>query len=84
MSRQHHHHQSSQAARAKRGHAPQRSLLYTRQQTAELLSCSVMTVIRLEARGVLKGLRLNLDSDKGRVYHRADDVHALAGKGAAS
>jgi hypothetical protein len=60
--------------------APLPALLYTRQQVAELLSCSVMTVMRMEMRGVLQGLRLTPGTDKARVYFRASDVHALVEK----
>jgi hypothetical protein len=66
-----------------KGHVPLRVLLYTRQQVADLLSCSVMTVIRMEQRGVLQGLRLN-PTDKARVYFRASDVHTLVDKEASN
>jgi hypothetical protein len=53
-------------------------LLYTRKQSAALLSCSVMTVMRLEAAGALRRVRLPPGSTTGKVYNRASDVHALA------
>ena len=60
---------------------PQPALLYTRAQAAHLLSCSVATLIRAEARSDLPAVRLN-PKGNGKVYYSAADVHALAKGGA--
>ena len=52
-------------------------LLVTRQQTAKLLACSVMTVQRLEWAGRLKPVRL-LPGPTTKIYYRLRDVHRLA------
>ena len=52
-------------------------LLYTREQTAELLGgVSISTIRRLEREKRLKPIRLSL-SPTGQVFHQASDVHAL-------
>jgi hypothetical protein len=49
-------------------------LLYSREQTAEVLGgISISSVIRLERDGRLAKVRL-----RGAVFHRCEDVHALA------
>ena len=60
---------------------PQPALLYTRAQAAHLLACSIATLIRAEARGDLRAVRLN-PTGNGKVYYSAADVHALAKGGA--
>jgi hypothetical protein len=70
-------------ARVKVKHPPeleQGALLYTRQQTARLLNCSIMTVMRLEQRGALKPIKLS-PGPMSKTYHRAKDVHALVEQG---
>jgi hypothetical protein len=53
-------------------------LLYSREQTAEALGgISIMTVIRMERRGILPRVRL-LGSPNGKVFHPAEAVHAIA------
>jgi hypothetical protein len=70
-------------ARIKVKHPPeleQDALLYTRQQTARLLSCSIMTVMRLEQRGVLDLVKLS-PGPAAKGYNKARQVHALAEQG---
>ena len=59
----------------------QQRLLYTRAQAAQLLACSIATLIRAEARGDLHAVRLNPKSN-AKVFYRAADVYALAESGA--
>jgi hypothetical protein len=54
--------------------APQ--LLQKRQDTARQLSCSTMTIVRLEAAGKLRAIKLS-DSPKARVFHLCDEVRQL-------
>ena len=56
----------------------QAPLVYSRDQTAQLLNVSEMTVRRLEERGILKPVRLN-PVFGAKVFHRAADIHALIG-----
>jgi hypothetical protein len=65
-----------------RGPAPKREpvapLLYDRKRTAELLGgCSQSTLIALEEIGRLDPVKLHT-SQNGKVYYRAEQVHALA------
>lgn len=55
-------------------------LLYTRSQTAQALGTSVVTVTRMEQRGLLPPIRLN-SSPKSMVFYRAEDVRKLAQTG---
>lgn len=59
----------------------QQRLLYTRTQAAQLLACSIATLIRAEVRGDLHAVRLNPKSN-AKVFYRAADVYALAESGA--
>ena len=52
-----------------------------RTQAAHLLACSIATLIRAQARGDLRAVRLN-PTGNGKVYYSAADVHALAKGGA--
>lgn len=56
---------------------PAPALLYTRTQAARLLACSPATLIRAEARGDLRAVRLNPTANS-RAYYRASDIQALA------
>ena len=51
------------------------ALLYSRKMTARALSCSIMTVIRLEAAGRLRRVRL---LPNGQIHHPIADVQAIA------
>jgi Helix-turn-helix domain len=55
----------------------QRPLLYTRQQVARMLNCSVMTVQRMEQDGRLRSFKLMPDVENARVYIKASDIYAL-------
>ena len=55
-----------------------RRLLFTRQQTSEVLSCSIPTVIRLENAGRLDKVRLDPNKPTSEVRHRVEQVEALA------
>jgi hypothetical protein len=57
---------------------PVRRLLYTRTQTAEILACSIPTVIRLENAGRLTKVRLTPNNANAQVRHPVEQVHALA------
>lgn len=58
-------------------------LLFSRKQTAQALGgISIATVQRLEKAGKLTKVRL-AGVENGAVFHRADEVHALAGGDAA-
>ena len=53
-------------------------LLYSRAQTARALGdISIATVQRMEARGLLEKVRV-AGTPKGAVFHRAEQVRALA------
>ena len=52
-----------------------RKLLYTREQSADALSVSISTVIRLEREGRLSKVRLRGES--GRVHNPVAEVEAL-------
>ena len=54
-------------------------LLVSRKDAAALLGgCSVMTLIRMEARGELQPIRLNRTAKAGQVFYRYDDIAHLA------
>lgn len=55
-------------------------LLYTRQQVARMLNCSVMTVQRMQWDGRLPTFKLMPGAENARVYIKASDVHALIEK----
>jgi len=61
-------------------------LLYSRAQTARALgSVSIATVQRMEKRGLLNIVRIaGTPKGKGAVFHRAEQVRALAKGGEAS
>jgi hypothetical protein len=65
-------------SRAELAEADERPLLYSRDQTGRLLNVSVATVKRLEAQGLLTPIRLNKRSATGKVFHRRNEVFALA------
>jgi hypothetical protein len=72
------HEQTRRAQQREQSLAAIEPLLYSRRQTARVLgNISVATIQRLEARGVLDKIRL-AGSPNGAVYHRAEQVHALA------
>jgi hypothetical protein len=55
-------------------------LLYTRQQTADVLGgISLATIFRLEKEGVLKKVRL-MPGKSSQVFHVAADVNALVAR----
>jgi hypothetical protein len=54
-------------------------LLLTRRQVAELLSLSVMSVIRLEQQGRLQPIKLT-HAQNAKTYYRAADVYAMVGE----
>jgi hypothetical protein len=62
--------------RAQRSPPSSRQLLCTRKDAAELLRCSVSTVVRLEHQGTLKPLRLTR-SPSSQIYLRMEDILAL-------
>jgi hypothetical protein len=66
-----------------REHTPLPPLCYTRQQVADLLSCSVMTVMRLEAAGELESFGLTPGTDNSRKRITANSVHGLIARRAA-
>lgn len=70
--------QQTSAASSSLAHNLQpQQLLVTRTQAAQLLACSVATVIRLEANGDLPAVRINRKPNS-KVYYRRSDVWALA------
>jgi len=64
--------------RAELVEADERPLLYSRDQTGRLLNVSVATVRRLERQGLLTPIRLNKRSSTAKVFHRCNEVFALA------
>ena len=54
------------------------ALLYTRQHSRRVLSCSLTTIIRFEDAGLLDAIKLNPESPNAKTYHRASQVQALA------
>ncbi len=67
-----------QSRRAQQSLTTIERLLYSRAQTAHALGgISIATVMRMEARGLLDKIRL-AGSPKGAVFHRVEQVHALA------
>jgi hypothetical protein len=57
---------------------PDPQLLYSRAQAARLLgNVCVMTVVRLEKRGLLTPVRLDRRSKSGQVFYRHSDLIAL-------
>lgn len=58
------------------------ALLVTRAQAARLLSCSTSTIVRLEAAGRLKAVKLT-NSENGLAFYRVEDVRRLASGGEA-
>ena len=56
-----------------------RRLLYARGQTAEVLGgISLSTVIRLEREGRITPIKLLKDRPGAQVFHRVEEVEALA------
>jgi hypothetical protein len=54
-------------------------LLHTRQQACRMLGgISVSTLIRLEAMGELRAIKLNKQSKSAQTFYRHDDLVALA------
>ena len=59
--------------------SPVRRLLYSREQTAEVLGgISISSIIRLEREGVLTPIKLHKDRPCSQVFHRVEEVEALA------
>jgi hypothetical protein len=52
-------------------------LLFSRAETARLLSRSIASVIRMEQAGLLEVVKFS-ESPHARAYYRADQVRALA------
>jgi hypothetical protein len=69
--------QSRRAQQREQALAAVQRLLYSRAQTARALGASVRTVQRMEQRGLLDQVRL-AGSPNGMVYHRVEQVVALA------
>ena len=62
-------------------HAPdEAALLWPRQHSCRVLSCSMATIIRLEEAGKLDKIKLDPTSPNGMTYHRPAQVRALAGE----
>ena len=57
-------------------------LLVSRRRAAELLGCSIATVIRLEKSGILLRVRLNKNAPSGKAYYRLGDIMGLVQAGA--
>jgi len=57
--------------------APAERLLYSRRMAADLLSSNIATIVRLEADGFLKPIRLSR-KERGRVFYTAESVRKLA------
>jgi hypothetical protein len=64
-----------------RNNPPRPQLLQSRYETARQLGCSVWTVIRMENRGRLTGIKL---VPKGRGYNIISEVEALLSNGEAA
>ena len=57
----------------------EQQLLYSREQARRALGgVSIATLQRLEARGLLKPVRLNKGSPTAKVFYRVSDLAALA------
>jgi hypothetical protein len=68
--------------RSERNAAAPGQLLYSRAQARQMLGgISIATLQRLEARGLLKPVRLNRVSATAKVFYRTCDLEALAGGG---
>ena len=70
----------SRSSKPRKSHPPRPALaplLFSRGDTAELLRCSVATVRRMEARGLLDPMRPGGPGTP--VRYRSTQVHALAG-----
>jgi hypothetical protein len=65
---------------ASRQHPPRPQLLQSRYETARQLGCSVWTVIRMEHRGRLTGVKL---MPNGRGYNIIAEVESLLANGEA-
>ena len=53
-------------------------LLFSREQVAHLLNCSVATVQRLEKKHLLDPIKLDKECPTGKTHYQRDQVHALA------
>jgi hypothetical protein len=54
------------------------TLLYTRRQASTMLNVSISTLLRLEASGQLRGIKLTKGTANAMVYYPAADLIALA------
>jgi hypothetical protein len=54
------------------------ALLYTRKQASQMLNVSIATLLRLEAAGTLKGIKLTKGKASAMVYYPAADLISLA------
>jgi hypothetical protein len=52
--------------------------LCTRRQAAHLLGVSIATLIRMEAAGTLRPIKLNREAPAAMVHYRRDDLLLLA------
>jgi hypothetical protein len=53
------------------------TLLYTRRQAAEMLNCSVASLIRMENSGQLRAIKLNKQKRSAATYYAASDLQLL-------
>jgi hypothetical protein len=53
-------------------------LLHDRKGAAWLLSCSIMTLIRLEERGVLRPMKLTPGCDNSKTFYTDENIQAVA------
>jgi hypothetical protein len=68
----------TRAQRREQLRASVQPLLYERERSAIILACSLATVMRLEAKGLLDRVRLDPSNPNSKVRHRVEQVHALA------
>jgi hypothetical protein len=54
------------------------ALLYTRKQASAMLNVSISTLLRLEAAGTLRGIKLTKNTSNAMTFYPAADLIALA------
>jgi hypothetical protein len=57
------------------------TLLYSRRQASQMLNVSVSTLLRLEAAGTLRGIKLTKNTSNAMVFYPAAELYALANGG---